>query len=108
VVVPACEDRARRQRLEADDEEWPTPAEAAMDLRFHLPLEELVRLERLEKDAAQSKRLRIVILAIGGWTAPAIAMSVGLTRRICQGWVYRYNEQSSSGGLSAARSGGNA
>jgi transposase len=63
-----------------------------MDVRFHLPLEELVRLERVEKDAAQSKRLRIVILALGGWTAPAIAMSVGLTRRICQRWVYRYNE----------------
>lgn len=62
-----------------------------MDVRFHLPLEELVRLERIEKDAAHSKRLRIVILAIGGWTAPAIAMSVGLSRRICQRWVYRYN-----------------
>lgn len=63
-----------------------------MDVRFRLPLEELVRLERVEKDAAQSKRLRIVILALGGWTAPAIAMSVGLTRRVCQRWVYRYNE----------------
>lgn len=63
-----------------------------MDVRAHLPLEELVRLERGEKDAAQSKRLRIIILAIGGWTAPAIAMSVGLSRRICQRWVYRYNE----------------
>jgi hypothetical protein len=47
-----------------------------MDVRGHLPLEELVRLERIEKDAARSKRLRIVILAIGGYTAPAIAMSV--------------------------------
>ena len=63
-----------------------------MDVRLHLPLEELVQLERVEKDAAHSKRLRIVILAIGGWTAPSIAMSVGLTRRVCQRWVYRYNE----------------
>lgn len=62
-----------------------------MDVRFHLPLEELVRLERIEKDAARSKRLRIVILALGGYTAPAIAMSVGLSRRVCQRWVYRYN-----------------
>lgn len=68
-----------------------------MDVRFHLPLEELVRLERLEKDAAQSKRLRMVILALGGYTAPAIAMSVGLSRRICQQWVYRYNEQGLAG-----------
>ena len=61
-----------------------------MDVRGHLPLEELVRLERVEKNAARSKRLRIVILAIGGYTAPAIAMSVGLSRRICQRWVARY------------------
>lgn len=63
-----------------------------MKVRFHLTLEELVRLERCEKDVAQSKRLRMVILALSGWTAPAIAMSVGLSRRICQRWVYRYNE----------------
>jgi transposase len=66
--------------------------EVALDVHLHLSLEDLVRLERVEKDAAQSKRLRIVILAIGGWTAPAIAMSVGLSRRICQRWVYRFNE----------------
>jgi transposase len=68
-----------------------------MDVKPHLPLEELVRLERNEKDAARSKRLRIVILAHGGYTAPAIAMSVGLSRRICQRWVYRYNEQGLEG-----------
>lgn len=55
-----------------------------MDVSWHLPLEELVRLERVEKNAARSKRLRIVILALGGYTAPAIAMSLGLSRRICQ------------------------
>ncbi len=68
-----------------------------MDVRWHLPLEELVRLERAEKDAARSKRLRIVILAIGGYTSPAIAMSVGLSRRICQRWVARYNEEGLEG-----------
>jgi len=68
-----------------------------MDVRWHLPLEALVRLERAEKDAARSKRLRIVILAIGGYTAPAIAMSVGLSRRICQRWIYRYNEKGLEG-----------
>jgi transposase len=64
-----------------------------MDVRGHLPLEELVRLERVEKDASRSKRLRVVILAMSGYTAPAIAMSVGLSRRICQRWVARYNEE---------------
>jgi transposase len=68
-----------------------------MDVCGHLPLEELVRLERIEKDATRSKRLRIVILAIGGYTAPAIAMSVGLSRRICQRWVARYNAEGLDG-----------
>ena len=63
-----------------------------MQVEAHVSLEELKRIERQEKDAGRSKRLRIVILAIEGWTAPALAMSVGLSRRICQRWVYRYNE----------------
>ena len=63
-----------------------------MKVRWHVPLEELVRLERAEKNASHSKRLQIVILALGGYTAPAIAMSLGLSRRICQRWVYRFNE----------------
>ena len=49
-----------------------------MKVRPQLPLAELERLERMEKDAAHSKRLRIIILAIHGFTAPAVAMSVGL------------------------------
>lgn len=57
----------------------------------HQTLEELVVVERHEKDALRAKRIRIVILAMQGWTAPAIAMAVGLTRRVCQEWVYRYN-----------------
>ena len=68
-----------------------------MEVRGHLPLEELVRLERAERDAVRSKRLRIVILALSGYTAPAIAMSLGLSRRICQRWVYRYNERGLEG-----------
>ena len=68
-----------------------------MEVSLHVPLEELVRLERAEKDAARSKRLRIIILALGGYTAPAIAMSLGLSRRICQRWVYRYNEEGLEG-----------
>ncbi|WP_397570098.1 IS630 family transposase [Schlesneria sp. T3-172] len=58
----------------------------------HHSLEQLQALERQEKDAARAKRLRIVVLAMQGWTAPAIAMAVGFTRRVCQRWVYQYNE----------------
>lgn len=68
-----------------------------MHVDSHLPLKELKQLEREEKDAGRSKRLRIVILALEGWTAPAIAMSVGLSRRICQRWVRRYNDQGLTG-----------
>jgi transposase len=66
--------------------------EVAMKVKLHLSLEELERVEREEPDAAQAKRLRMVILAMKGYTAPAIAMSLGPTRRICQRWVRRYNE----------------
>jgi hypothetical protein len=68
-----------------------------MKVRSHLPLRELERLERAEQDAAKSRRLRIIILAINGFTAPAIAMSLGLSRRICQRWLYRYNESGLEG-----------
>ena len=68
-----------------------------MEVRDHLPLAELERLEREERDARRSKRLRIIILAIKGYTAPAIAMSLGLSRRVCQDWVYRFNEQGLQG-----------
>ena len=62
-----------------------------MNVKQHVALPELERLERAEKNAAHAKRLRIVILAYLGYTAPAIAMSLGLSRRICQRWLYRRN-----------------
>ena len=68
-----------------------------MNVKSWLPLEELKRLERLEKNAFQAKRLRIVILATEGWTAPALAMAVGLSRRVCQDWVARFNEEGLKG-----------
>ena len=63
-----------------------------MHVEQHLPLEELKRLERIEKDADRARRMRIIILGVEGWTAPAIAMAVGLSRRVCQRWVARYNQ----------------
>jgi transposase len=71
--------------------------EVAMEVEPHLPLSELKRLERVEKDADRSRRLRIVILGTEGWTAPAVAMAVGLSRRICQRWVARYNKDGLAG-----------
>jgi transposase len=68
-----------------------------MEVAGHLPLEELKRLERVEKDADRARRLRVLILAAEGWTAPAVAMAVGLSRRICQRWVARYNADGLAG-----------
>lgn len=75
----------------------PLDWEVVMQVKNHHSLEALKKIERSEKDAGRSKRLRIVILAIEGWTAPAIATSIGLSRRICKGWLYRYNEQDLKG-----------
>jgi len=63
-----------------------------MYVQDRVSLEELERIERREPNAKRAKRLRIVILAMRGWTAPAIAMSTGLSRRACQEWVRRFNE----------------
>ncbi|MEZ6073101.1 MAG: IS630 family transposase [Pirellulales bacterium] len=71
--------------------------DVAVKVRDHLPLEELKRLERVEKNADRARRLRIVILGAEGWTAPAVAMAVGLSRRICQRWVARYNQEGLAG-----------
>jgi hypothetical protein len=68
-----------------------------MDVKDHLPLAELQWLERVEKNADRAKRLRIIILGIEGWTAPAVAIAVGLTRRICQRWVRPYNADGLAG-----------
>jgi transposase len=68
-----------------------------MEVEPRLSLDELKRVERVEKDAGKAKRLRVVILAMEGWTAPAVAMAVGLSRRVCQQWLYRFNAQGLAG-----------
>ena len=49
-----------------------------MRVELHLLLSELTALERCEKSAERARRMRIVILAMSGWTAPAVAMATGL------------------------------
>lgn len=68
-----------------------------MHVKDHQTLETLKRLERTEKNADRARRLRIVVLAIEGWTAPAIAMATGLSRRVTQRWIARYNEHGLDG-----------
>jgi len=64
-----------------------------MRVSLRVPLEDLDKLERQETNAKFAKRLRVVILAIRGYTAPAVAMSLGLSRRVVQRWVRRYNDE---------------
>jgi transposase len=71
--------------------------EVVMRVEQHLSLAELKQLERSEKNADRARRMRIVILAFEGWTAPAVAMAVGLSRRACQAWVARYNAEGLAG-----------
>ena len=68
-----------------------------MYVKSHVPLVELKRLERAERDASRARRLRIILLAMEGYTAPAVAMSVGRSRRVCQQWVQRYNAEGLDG-----------
>ena len=68
-----------------------------MQVSLRVPLEELEKRERQETNARLAKRIRIIILAIRGYTAPAVAMSLGLSRRVVQRWVRRYNDEGISG-----------
>lgn len=49
-----------------------------MQVKYHLSIEALKKRDRSEKDVGRSKRVRIVILVIEGWTAAAVAASVRL------------------------------
>ena len=68
-----------------------------MEIRDHKTLEALIDLEKNERQARRAKRLRIIILAIQGFTAPAIALTLGLSRRAVQEWVERFNREGLKG-----------
>ncbi len=69
-----------------------------MKVRSHLPLSELERLERAEPDAAKSRRLRDRHSGHSRrFTAPAISMSVGLSRVSVSDGSHRYNESGLEG-----------
>ncbi len=62
-----------------------------MDVKAHLSLTELKQLARAEQDLKLSKRMQMVVLALEGYAAQAIARSLSCSRRVCQQWVQRYN-----------------
>ena len=64
-----------------------------MHVKDYVPLEKLKKLARSEKNPKIAQRIQIIILAMQGYTAPGIALSLSLSRRTCQGWVQRFNQQ---------------
>ena len=52
-----------------------------MPVADHQSLEELQRLERAQVRAKQRLRLRVIVLAKGGKTAPQVEEALGLSRR---------------------------
>jgi transposase len=62
-----------------------------MKLAVHHTEAQLQNLVDRERRADESNRLRTVLFAKQGFTAPEIATCTGFSRRTVQGWVARYN-----------------
>lgn len=65
-----------------------------MHVKLHHPedLTQLRQQSRQQRDAKQRDRYRAILLAIEGHDAPAIARTLGRSRRFVQWWVYRYRD----------------
>jgi transposase len=72
----------------------------------HHSVQDLQRLMRKQTRAQLLQRLQMVLLAKQGQTAPQIGQLLGISRRVVQTWVYRYNAQGLEG-LAERRRGGN-
>lgn len=68
-----------------------------MEVVAHQSLAELIRRQKAEQDAYLARNLQIIVLAVQGWTAPAIGMAVNLSRRVVQRHVAAYNAQGLDG-----------
>jgi transposase len=68
-----------------------------MHVADHLSLEQLQVLADREVSKNRFLRLRAVILALNGRTAPEIAAALGVGRRTVQEWVIRYNGEGVDG-----------
>jgi transposase len=68
-----------------------------MDVANHHSERQLQRLFDQERRADRAKRLRTVLLAKQGFTAPEIATCTGFSRRMAQIWVERYNAEGLAG-----------
>jgi transposase len=77
-----------------------------MHVETHHSTKELQRLMRQQKDRRQHLRLKMIIQAQQGCTAPEIAAALNVCRRTVQFWVQCYNKEGLEG-LRERRQGGN-
>src|SRR4051812_37779681 len=66
-------------------------AVALMHVEDHIPLDRLQEAARRYRNTRTWPRVRAVILAQKGDTAPEIARALGFSRRAIQAWVAAYN-----------------
>lgn len=64
-----------------------------MYVKDYVPLEKLKKRARSETNPKIAQRIQIIVLALQGYTAPGIALSLSLSRRTCQEWVKRFNQR---------------
>lgn len=68
-----------------------------MHVVAHCSIEKLTSMARLKRYVRIRERLRGVVLAMEGHTAPQIARMVGRGRRTVQEWIRRFNEEGVDG-----------
>ena len=68
-----------------------------MHVVVHCSMEKLTSMARLKRYVRIRERLRGVVLAMEGHTAPEIARMVGRGRRTVQEWIRRFNEEGIEG-----------
>ena len=68
-----------------------------MHVADHFSLDQLETLAKQEAGKNRFRRLRAVILALQGRTAPEIAEALGVGRRTVQEWIARYNAEGVDG-----------
>lgn len=76
-----------------------------MHVADHLTTEQLRALAGAASDKRRFLRIRAIILALEGRTAPEVAAALGCSRRAAQEWVARYNAEGLAGLDERPRSG---
>ena len=71
----------------------PDPEGPVMHVADHLTIDQLRALSDAAPGRRRFLRIRAVLLAAEGRTAPEVAAALGCSRRAAQAWVARYNDE---------------